>query len=193
MDVAEVVAHRNIATSGNCPDLPGTPADESEYTICEGDLNTSFTVFDVPTDVSASELESLSRQFLEEQRDILAQRLLGGFEENNGCVDFYYIEREGTRMLWQADDEDPRPSAGCPAPSTANPGFFSDPELTSRVSSTNVTGVTDTSHQKWVVEEGQSELYMQDAEGTVWRLRLDVPPLQQSDEISVRIARRMAN
>lgn len=193
MDVAEVVAHRNIAPNGNCPDLPGTPSDESEYTICEGDLNTSFTVFDVPTDVSASELEALSRQFLDEQRDILSQRLLGGFEENNGCVDFYYIERDGTRMLWYADASDPRPSVDCPAPNETNPGFYADAELSQRVSSTSVSGVDDNAHQKWVVSEGLSELYIEDGAGVVWRLRIDAPPAAQSDEISVRVARRMAN
>lgn len=187
MDIGEIVGHRNIGGPGGCP------APHSDYKICEGDLNVSFKLRDIPTGVSAEQLENDSRQFLQEQRAELGQRLLGDFEQNNGCIDFYYDSLNGTQTLVYADASDPIPDQGgdCPGPLSVGAGFFSDPELTDKVSTVSVSGIDDDFHEKLVLTEGLRTVYAPGADGNTYRLILDVPNPSQSTEITVAIARKV--
>lgn len=188
MDIAEVVGHRNVKDNRPTPNCPNLGNNENEYTICEGDLNPSFTMFNIPTGVTATKLVALARDKMAEQRDLLTNRLLGGFEANNGCVDFYYLRRGGHNMLWLTHSSDPLPS-GCVAP--AGDGFYSDEALTQKVSATAVSGVNDTVHHKWIATTGEHTLYMRDADNQVWRLIVHVPEPAVSTEITVRTARKL--
>ena len=190
MDVAEVVGHRNVAPGpSNCPNLPGTPTNESQYTICEGDLQPSFTLFGVPTGVTAAELESQTRSYLQAQRRTLAAMLLGGYEENAGCVDFYYRELDGRRLLISTHPDDNRASTCAPLPAEA--GLYADPDLTVRLSTTTIPGVQDVVRQKYELPAGEHVLYTRAAGGGVWRLVVTAPDPSVSDEVTVRVSRRM--
>jgi hypothetical protein len=182
MDLAEVIGHRNVGGPGGCPN--------EDYQICEGDLNVSFALKDIPTGVTAEQLENDSREFLQAQRDELAERLLGDFEQNNGCLDFYYDSLGGKPMLIYADASDPRAS-DCPAPVSDGAGFFADAELTTKVSTTSVSGVDDSTHEKFVLSEGEETIYAPGADGNTYRLMLDVPNLSQTTDITIAIARKV--
>lgn len=189
MDIAEVVGHRNVKPNRPSPACPNLGNGENEYTICEGDLNPKFTLYGVETGVTAAALAAASRDQLHAQRQVLTQRLLGGFEENNGCIDVYYVERNGQRMLWETIAGDPVPST-CTA--QARGGFFADAELTQKVSTPSVPGVPASAHEKWVVEPGEHVLYKRGNDGHIWRLMLHVPSQASGDhEITVRVAHKL--
>lgn len=187
MDLAEVIGHRNVGGPGGCP------APHSDYQICEGDLNVSFKLREIPTGVTAQQLEDDSREFLQAQRAELGQRLLGDFLENNGCIDFYYDSLNGKPALVYADASDPLPNQGgdCPDPVAAGAGFYSDPDLADKISSVSISGIDDSVHEKLVLVEGLRTVYARGADGSTYRLMLDVPNLSQSTEITVAIARKV--
>lgn len=189
MDIAEVVAHRNVKTNLPTPPCPNHGGGENEYTICEGDLNPRFTLYDIPTGVTAQTLSEASRDQLHAQREILTQRLLGGFEENNGCVDFYYVERDGQRMFWETHPNDPLPSDCIIGPSN---GFFADEALTQKVSSVSIAGVAESPHEKWLLQPGEHTLFTRGNDQRVYRITAHVPAQPSiNDEITVRVAHKL--
>lgn len=172
MDIAEVVGHRNIKPNLPSPRCPDLGENEDDYTICEGDLNPRFTLYDVPTGVTAETLAEASRDQLHEQRDILTKRLWGGFEENNGCVDFYYVRENGKNMLWETHPDDPTPD-GCAI--EEHGGFFIDEELNISASSKEIEDIEDTDHHKWVATPGEHTLYKRGNDDRIWRMVVHVP------------------
>ena len=54
------------------------------------------------------------------------------------------------------------------------PGFFSEPTLSpdSKISSTAVDGVADTSHEKLAIDDQTQIVWVKDAAGDVYRLRV---------------------
>lgn len=172
MDIAEVVGHRNIKPNKPSPPCPDLGENEDEYSICEGDLNPRFTLYDVPTGVDAETLAEASRDQLHAQRDILTQRLWGGFEENNGCVDFYYVRENGKNMLWETHPDDPVPD-GCSIDDQG--GFFIDEELQISASSKEISNIDDETHHKWQLSSGEHTLYKRGNDDRIWRLVLHVP------------------
>lgn len=189
MDIAEVVAHRNVRPNLPTPRCPNLGQNENQYTICEGDFNPQFTLYNVPTGVTAETLAQASRDQLHAQRDILTRRLWGGFEENNGCLDFYYVAADGKNMLWETSPDDPTPD-GCAVEDRG--GFYADEALTTHVSSVSLNGVTDDTHHKWEVTPGEHTLYKRGNDGRIWRLRIHVPhePVAR-DEITILTAHKL--
>lgn len=189
MDIAEVVGHRNVKPNRPSPACPNLGLNENEYTICEGDFNPSFTLYDVPTGVTAETLAEASRDQMNAQRNVLSQKLWGGYEENNGCVDFYYVQENGKYFLVETQEGDPLPQ-GCTV--TSNGGFFADEALSDKVSSTNLSGVHDTTHQKWELSAGDHVLYKKGHDGHIWRLGIHVPdPSQPKNEISILVSHKL--
>lgn len=189
MDIAEVVAHRNVRPNRPTPRCPNLGGGEDQYTICEGDFNPQFTLYNVPTGVTAETLAEASRDQLHAQRDILTRRLWGGFEENNGCVDFYYVRDGGKNMLWETSPNDPTPN-GCTIEDRG--GFFTDEGLTQAVSSKSISGVEDDTHHKWEATPGEHTLFKRGNDGRVWRLRVHVPQEAATrEEITVITAHKL--
>lgn len=189
MDIAEVVGHRNVAPNRPSPRCPNLGENEDQYTICEGDFNPRFTLYDVPAGVTAATLAEASRDQLHAQRDILTRRLWGGFEENNGCVDFYYVRDGGKNMLWETSPDDPTPD-DCAAEDRG--GFFADEDLNTAVSTRSISGVDDDAHHKWEAVPGEHTLYKKGNDGRVWRLIVHVPeqPVAR-DEITIIAAHKL--
>jgi hypothetical protein len=75
----------------------------------------------------------------------------------------------GEPILYFVSEQTPRPSGTY---GYGNPGFFSDESFSaeSRVSTSSLPGVDDTSHQKWRVSDEPTTLFVQDEDGNTWRL-----------------------
>ncbi|MBK6918253.1 MAG: hypothetical protein IPH07_12725 [Deltaproteobacteria bacterium] len=205
-------AHVLIGQGGNPPgwveyDIPlnlGSPPDpqyvwetilevaqvalhETPYaSIPEGQANVAFTLFDVPVGITGPEAAQAVRPYLQEQASVLSDFLLGDYKKNNDPVDFYYRRAEGgvpyLFFVNEKDLPDGQPYA------YGNPGFFDDPALTQKRSSTQVAGVGDTTHEKLALVDGVTTVYFQDDGGITWRARFELPT--DDDTIAVHLARK---
>jgi hypothetical protein len=68
----------------------------------------------------------------------------------------------------------------------AKPGFYADPGLSEKLSSTEV-GVGDSTHEKLRIEVGETLVYAADDEGDVYRIRIFAPEGDLT-EITVYVA-----
>ncbi len=140
--------------------------------VPEGQANLEFTLREVPVGLSAEEAEDIIRPFLQGQALDLANFLLGDFRRHSGHVDLYYARTtSGVPALWfiHPDDLDPEREY-----TWARPGFYADPQLTQKVSTTVLDGSEDQVREKWPVVRGTTTLYAQDAEGMVHTLNISV-------------------
>lgn len=142
-------------------------------TFSEGDADIAFTVEDIPIGLTGEEAAEAVRPFLQEQASLLSDFILGDYREDNDRVDLYWRRAEdGEPYLFFAEPED--------LPSTAdyahdNPGFFAAPTLApgSKLSSRELAGLSDTTHEKWAPPDGETTIYFADDVGTVFRLRVE--------------------
>lgn len=148
--------------------------DSPFQTFPEGTANVGFTLADIPVGISGEECAEAVRPYLQQQASQVADYLLGDYRKNNGELDLFYRRADdGRAYLFFIAPEDLAP--GAPYPWTT-PGFFSDPSLSpdSKLSSTEIPGVSDTTHEKLALEVGENVLYLRAAEGTLYRLRIFV-------------------
>lgn len=138
--------------------------------IPEGQADVGFNLRDVDVGITAEEIQQAVRPYLQEQRATITDLLLGDWALNNGAVDlFLRHDDSGEPILYFVSEQTPRPSGTY---GYGNPGFFSDESFSaeSRVSTSSLPGVDDTSHQKWRVSDEPTTLFVQDEDGNTWRL-----------------------
>lgn len=156
--------------------------------IAEGEADTAFTLFGIKIGLTAAQVEDAVRPHLQDQAGTISDKLLGDYKKNNGDLDFYYRRgADGIPYLFfstPADLKDGTPEGFYP-----NPGFFDCPEASPacKVSTLELAGAGDTSHEKLQLAAGETTLYMQDNTGTTYRAVFTVPNGDPA-EIAVRIA-----
>ncbi|MEM6292073.1 MAG: hypothetical protein AAGA54_12435 [Myxococcota bacterium] len=141
-------------------------------TFSEGDADIAFTVEDIPIGITGPEAAEAVRPFLQEQAALLSDFLLGDFREDNDRVDLYWRRADNGRpYLFFVDPSDLASDADY---QNDNPGFFAAPSRSpgSKLSNTEVAGVSDTLHEKYEPPAGETTLYYEDDDGTVFRLRI---------------------
>lgn len=156
--------------------------------VAEGQANVAFTLSGVPVGLTADQLRDAVRPYLQQQGPELSKGLLGDYAKNNGPVDFFYASgADGEPYLMFVAPSDPRPVATY---GYKNPGFFSDENLSNKVSTLAAGTSGDAVHEKVKLTPGESTLYAADEKGKVYRLRLSVPK-GPSPEISARVAAKV--
>jgi hypothetical protein len=152
--------------------------------LAEGEADAVMTVRDVGIGVSPDELVEQVRQNIQVNPDALQELSSLLSDSSGGGADFYYVrgieslplEQQGDWLFFVAEadvaiDESDGPS---PAYAYENPGFFSDPELRDKASSTARVD-TDTDHEKVKIATGDV-LYSADDAGRVFQITvLDKP------------------
>ncbi|MEM6928361.1 MAG: hypothetical protein AAF602_15615 [Myxococcota bacterium] len=124
------------------------------YAFDEGDANPSFTLQDLPTGLTADDVEAAVRDSLAAQSHTVAQALLGNYADNSDPVDLVFDRTaDGDAALLVVD----------------LPGLFGDPELTRRVS------VPLGEREGFVPPEGRTVLYTEDGTGTRYRVTVETP------------------
>lgn len=160
---------------------PDTP------TFAEGDANVEFTLFDVPVGITGAEATEAVRPYLQAQASDIAGYLLGNYKGNNFPVDFYYRRADnGVPHLFFVTSEDLVEGADY---DWSSPGFFGDPDLQDKLSSTELPGIGETGHEKLAITPGETVVYTADDEGNTYRLRI-VAPEGDPTEITIYAAPR---
>lgn len=146
-------------------------------------VDLAFTVEDIPVGLTGSEAAEAVRPFLQEQAADISEFLLGDISATNDPVDLYYRRAEnGEPYIYFAAPED-RPE-GTPY-TYENPGLFMDSGLSDKASSTQLDGLTDTSHEKLALPAGESQYYFADETGAKYRIRFSVGDDETTIEVSV--------
>jgi hypothetical protein len=156
--------------------------------IAEGNADVAFTLFDIPIGISGPQVAEAVRPFLQDQAGKISDKLLGDYKKNNGDLDFYYRRgADGLPYLFFSTPEDLKD--GTPADHYKNPGFFDCPSVSAdcKVSTLELAGAGDTTHEKVKLASGETILYVQDDTGAVYRATFTVPD-GDAAEIGVRIA-----
>lgn len=154
----------------------------------EGSVSVAFTVRDVSVGLTGEEATAAVRPFLQEQAPLLSDLLLGNYRDGNDPVDVYYRRGDdGGAYLWFVGAEDLPVGVEYPYD---QPGLYADPDLTQKLSATEIEGVRDTTHEKLALGAGETVVYFADDEGQTYRLRA-VMPAGDDSEIEVFVARRV--
>lgn len=156
--------------------------DSGFATFPEG-VELAFTIEDIPCGLSGSEASEAVRPYLQEQASDISDFLLGDYKDDNDTVDFYYRRAEdGSAYVYFAAPDD-RPDGA--AYDYAQPGFYADSQLATKASSTSVSGVADTTHEKLALPMGESRYYFEDETGTRYRARFVVDGDDAAIEVSI--------
>lgn len=156
--------------------------DSGFQTFPEG-VELAFTIEDIPCGLSGTEAAEAVRPYLQEQASDISDFLLGDYKDDNDTVDFYYRRAEdGSAYVYFAARDD-RPDGA--AYDYARPGFFADAQLATKASSTSMSGVADTTHEKLALPAGESRYYFEDETGTRYRARFVVDGDDAAIEVSI--------
>ncbi|MEY4514981.1 MAG: hypothetical protein RLZZ450_7103, partial [Pseudomonadota bacterium] len=157
-------------------------------TLPEGGVNVAFSLKNINVGLTADGIRTAMRPRLQEQRHKLSDQLLGDYAKNNGAVDFYYRRgADNTPYLYFVAPSDPRPSAGY---GYTKPGFFVDPALTTKLSTTAAGTSGDSVHEKLALPLNKTTtVYMSDDAGQLERLSFVVG--SDPSEIEVLVAKRV--
>lgn len=136
----------------------------------EGEANVAFTLTDVAVGITGAQAAEAVRPLLQRQAGAISDFLLGDFRRRSGPVDFVFKRASDTRPVLRFVAPMDLPE-GTPYRWSV-PGFFADAGLTQKVSATEIAGMADTEHEKWVVVPGETILFMADEAGRRWRLRV---------------------
>jgi len=179
LSVAQVAVHN--------PALDNKP-------IYEGYANPIFALKNLSIGLSAEQMIAQIRPNLQAQAGYIANLILGKFWKHNARLDFFYHRAApgAPPVLFFIGPDDPRPDDSGEAllSYTYDPakiGFFADPALTDKRSSTTLDGVPEAAHEKLRLAEGETILYMQDDEQKLYRLRFYVPTGADPTEIVVHV------
>ncbi len=161
-----------------------------------GDANPLFALKGVGLGLSAQDMIDQIRPKMQEQADEVANVILGKYWKNNGHLDFYYRRPPtgGMPYLYFVAESDLRPDENNPdtlaAYTYTKPGFFSCAEMTDgcKVSSTEIMDVADTSHEKYLLPEGESTLYVEDDTGKAYEVGFYVPSGPNPTEIIATVS-----
>ena len=162
--------------------------------IAEGDAAPVYALKGVPIGISAEEMIAQIRPNLQDQAEYIANVILGKFWKHNARLDFYYHRAApgSPPVLFFVGPDDPRPDDSGEALlgysyDLDKVGFFADPALTDKLSSTQIDGVPEADHEKLRLPEGETVVYMQDDEQQRYRLRFYVPESSDPTEIVVHV------
>jgi hypothetical protein len=163
MEIAQVALHNP----------PGVPA------IPEGQANPGAVLFDVDLGLTGAQAEERIRPFLQAQRSLVSEFILGDFKKNNQPLEFFYGRASDNQpyLFFTTADDLPEGTAY----PFDKPGFFRDPGLTDKASSTAQPGVGDDTHEKLRLSPGETVVYVQDATLAVHRLRFVVDAADESE------------
>lgn len=143
----------------------------------EGEADIAFSLNDVSLGVEAQTIVDEIKANMAANPvalEDLAEKLTAS---TFGFADFYYwrpepggaVEWEGDWLFFVTEDDIPTDDSGPARPyDYANPGFFADADLTTKVSSTELVDGDDT-HEKVRIEAGDV-LYVEDDAGKVYRV-----------------------
>lgn len=164
--------------------------DNGYYSFPEGAADVQFALTDIDVGLTAQQIEDAVRPVLQDQSADVANALLGDYRKNSGPVDFFFQRAsDGTPTLHFIDASDREEGLDY---GWENPGFFADPGLTDKLSSTELPGQDDTVHEKWIPPVGETTVYIEDDEGVLYRVRVFVPGDDSRDEITVLISEASA-
>ncbi len=152
--------------------------------VPEGEGDVVFPLSDLSLGVTGAELVEALAPALQEQADALSGRLMAGYGDNNDPVDAFLVRGDdGGAWLLFAGADDPLPAGTAAHPQA---GFFGNPALSERVSSTDDGGSGDAVHDKVRLAAGQ-RLYLADREGRRWRVDVDAVG---EDDVALTLSRR---
>lgn len=169
----------------------------SSEPIPEGEANVSFELQDVPVGLTSVEIEARIRQNIRDNPTGLLDIANNLLDSTRGAADFYYFrpsraasaEVQGDYLYFVTVsdlgiDEDGNPARQY---EYENPGFFSDPQLVNKVSSTReIEG--DTTHEKVAINAGDI-LFTQDDQGRVYQLAVAEKPSGATISLAVERVR----
>jgi len=163
--------------------------------LAEGEADVAMTVGEVGVGVRSDELANQVRQNLQLNPEALEEITSLLSESASGSADFYYVrgidslpaEQHGDWLFFVAAEDTPLDANGDRVRTYAydRPGFFSDPELRGKVSSTFRVD-TDAEHEKVRIETGDV-LYAGDDAGRVFRITVRDKPSRS--HVSLEISR----
>ncbi|AUX26709.1 hypothetical protein SOCEGT47_072790 [Sorangium cellulosum] len=152
--------------------------------LAEGDANVEVTVRDVPVGVETDDLVARIKENLANDPAVLKDMAIELNDNAAGDADFYLYQPSteggvaGRRdyLYFVAPDDLRKDAAGARVRDYAyeNPGFFSDAELTKKVSTTEAID-GDALHEKVEVEPGDT-LYFEDDEGRRYAIEIGDKP-----------------
>jgi hypothetical protein len=151
----------------------------SNMTLPEGQVNVAFSLTNINVGLTADGIRSAMRPALQDQRAKLSDQLLGDYQTNNGPIDFFYqlgADNKPYLNFVAASDPLPKPYA------YETPGFFADPALTQKIST------SDGTHERVPVAQSAT-FYMKDDTGAIIRVRSVVPA--DPTEIEVYVSRKV--
>ncbi|WP_437975568.1 hypothetical protein WMF11_47960 [Sorangium sp. So ce295] len=171
------------------------PTGDGNPEIQEGAAQPVFALHNVGIGLTADEIVADLRPTLQSQANEIAEIILGRYWVNNDGLDFFYGRGapDGAPTLFFVAEDDLRPSdqsSEAPRAYTyESPGFFTSPDLSeaSKVSSKDLDGLDDTTHEKYRLPPGETTLYMQDDEGAVYEVRFYVPESDDPVEITADV------
>ncbi|WP_437854959.1 hypothetical protein [Sorangium sp. So ce363] len=165
--------------------------------IVEGAAQPVYALHNVSIGLTAEEIIATIRPTLQSQANQIAELILGRYWANDDPLDFYYARSApgGAPTLFFVAKGDLRPSdqsSEAPRAYTyEKPGFFTSPDLdeASKVSKTELEGISDKTHEKYRLPPGETTLFMQDDEGTTFKVRFQVPDDEDPVEITAEVTR----
>jgi hypothetical protein len=134
--------------------------------LAQGAADMAFTLTGLPIGLTADQLVAKLRPRLNEQQDKLSELLVGSSGlASSGADVFYQPATGGDGALLFRNTAD-----GGGGVTYARPGFFSDAQLTQKVSVTAPAfGVTDSTHEKVAAKVGAT-YYAAEQDGTVFEI-----------------------
>ncbi|MEO8179842.1 MAG: hypothetical protein ABI895_13500 [Deltaproteobacteria bacterium] len=173
LEVAQVALHR-------------TPL----ATIPEGEAAVAFTLYDVPVGLTGTEAAQKVRPYLKAQAGVLSDLLLGDYRKNNDAVDFYYRRAEtGVPYLFFVAEAEAELKDGLTYLYQRRPGFFRTSELQDKLSSAELPGLSDVSHEKLPISDGETTVYFEGDGGIIRRAR--IVRAAGSDDLEIHLARKL--
>lgn len=183
LDVAQTALHDFTGPDISDADQDGNtaeilPAANGEPELAEGQAAPIFALKQVPIGLTAEEMLVDIRATLQTQADTIGELIVGKYWKNNSHLDFFFRRGDdGLPYLHFIAPSDKRPHPDNPdqlaSYDYANPGFFADAALTQKLSSTQIDGLADTDHEKFLLTD-DATLYMQDDDGVTYRLQFFV-------------------
>lgn len=161
--------------------------------IPEGEANVRFDLHDVELGVTVDQITEAIKRNLEEDPTGLISAASLILDQSYGAPDIYYYRPRpsgdvdpGDWLFYIVEDDIPLDDNGDPVREPANyqrPGFYSDADLSDKVSSTEAVD-GDTVHEKVRVQLGDV-LYTGDDTGNVYRLEVGAKPSRATIRLKV--------
>ncbi|WP_438040641.1 hypothetical protein [Sorangium sp. So ce128] len=173
------------------------PTGDGNPEILEGAAQPVLALHNVSIGLTADEIVADLRPTLQSQAKEIAELIMGRYWENDDPLDFYCARSApgGAPTLFFVAEGDLRPSdrnSNVPRAYTyESPGFFTSPDLSeaSKVSRKELDGISDKTHEKYRLPPGETTLFMQDDEGTTFKVRFQVPDEEDPVEITAEVTR----